>query len=1253
MATEQENLISAMSYTDKDFISIFQELLDLVKKLTYKYDPSISNESDPGVILTKLNAIVADKNNYNIDKNTLETFPVSVTQEYVARNLFSQLGYHMKWYRSATVPVTFKWKGDSSGYGDARGIRLPIFTMVTDANNDTVYTLTESVDLPFSGTNMARTVTAIEGVIEDYTLNEGRVIKFSDLDENRRLYFTDPKIAENGIFICNADSDGNPSGDYSAYARTDNLAVVPTNAQPHYYEFGVLRNGTCFIEFPEGAERFFGDGICIKYVLTSGSEGNVSRGFLTQFYSSSSAPVIGTDGKPVEGVDAPVSQDTVVVTNSVPAVNGFDSETIREGYNGYKKTIGVFNTLVALRDYIEFINASGLVSNSFVCDRTNDIQYSYNIVANRNEQTVKDSFCEGNNLSAFDLKLYCLNYAGLPSDAGDYNNSFTMLYSTERDVYAVKDYLDESKCIQHDFKTIDPNRLCYIINSFPLSIRIIPQAYVSKLQAEGIKKAVINALIQQFNAQEIRFGEPASYDDIYNAVLEADPSIKSVVLDDIKYTTLGCYFDNNNKLQHCDLNEIPVISGLKTSGSTGTQGNLYFDTSDGKVYLCTTSGSPSGFEVDLEATFKVDILTKSVLNGNTQLLIKDSSFDHTVGQVYDYSNDNVGHVSTSTELLFNTSETPTPVALLQNETVGVYVPSYDSTEEYSYYIQVDTNIDLTANTIITLGTDQYVCLFWKANDSDTKYQYRMLKNGSVIKVSSSIDHVADDNHLYNTGWSGRGVVPDDETNAKLAKANNGLRNLSSNITLSVLNRVKTTLLENSKQLGYLCYWVLNKQVHKTDNGSGKSVYQLFAENEDSYILQSGEYFFCTDSAKQSLAIFYPGTRIVRYGTDHLTTAFTCDVADISSLYSEGAESISDLWVAIPSQFINFEVQEMEFFSVGGVGASVTISGLSESLSVDGVTELPSGAMVTLDSGTNSVDVPNTTTDIKRYIRSALDFVASPSYPMTLSNHRQKVIFNPGETSAHTVQVEDVANPTPLSILTDTDCSLDGGADIDVRRVSASGELVPLSVYVYSPVAIPTGVTKTADGYTISFTNAGEQSVTLANVKFESGKSYVIPVTINSASFSALSVSIGGTALTDFYGRGLIDPAIGHSEIKKYFLKYTAGSPAVNVNVVFSATPTSAGTHTITVGNIVPYKFPSIMTDGGNNLPDAVVADIVRLDSTQKEFDWMYQVPTEDEIPNPLDPDSFVNEAHPFNKFTICEINTECFDNDIKVLNIRK
>ena len=53
MYTEQELQISNKSYTNKDFQTIYPELLDLVPKLTDKWAPMNSNESDPGVVLLK------------------------------------------------------------------------------------------------------------------------------------------------------------------------------------------------------------------------------------------------------------------------------------------------------------------------------------------------------------------------------------------------------------------------------------------------------------------------------------------------------------------------------------------------------------------------------------------------------------------------------------------------------------------------------------------------------------------------------------------------------------------------------------------------------------------------------------------------------------------------------------------------------------------------------------------------------------------------------------------------------------------------------------------------------------------------------------------------------------------------------------------------------------------------------------------------------------------------------------------------
>ena len=105
--TENEQLISNMSYTNSDFRTIYPELLDTAKKLSNKWDPSLSNEADPGVVLLKENALIADKNNYHCDKNILEAFPLSLTQQSSARQLYDLAGYNMHWYRSATVDVYF------------------------------------------------------------------------------------------------------------------------------------------------------------------------------------------------------------------------------------------------------------------------------------------------------------------------------------------------------------------------------------------------------------------------------------------------------------------------------------------------------------------------------------------------------------------------------------------------------------------------------------------------------------------------------------------------------------------------------------------------------------------------------------------------------------------------------------------------------------------------------------------------------------------------------------------------------------------------------------------------------------------------------------------------------------------------------------------------------------------------------------------------------------------------------------------
>ena len=194
MITSQELNINNRSYINKDFASIYPELVDLVRKLTSRWDPSTSNESDPGVVLMKLMAFVSDKDNYNIDKNVLERFPLSATQETSMRQLCDILGYAMGYYKAAETMVTFTYTGKSD-----ETITLPALdTVVSDNDNTVEYRLVNGVQLM---RNVPYQAMAIQGSLKTLSIANSEKILLDALDDNRRVYFPEGMVAENGVFI--------------------------------------------------------------------------------------------------------------------------------------------------------------------------------------------------------------------------------------------------------------------------------------------------------------------------------------------------------------------------------------------------------------------------------------------------------------------------------------------------------------------------------------------------------------------------------------------------------------------------------------------------------------------------------------------------------------------------------------------------------------------------------------------------------------------------------------------------------------------------------------------------------------------------------------------------------------------------------------------------------------------------------------------------------------------------------------------
>lgn len=532
--------IDTTSYTNKDFRSIWPELLELVTDLTDKWDPNNSNEADPGVALLKLKAFVADKLNYNIDKNTLEAFPSSVTQRGNAQKLYDSLGYELKWYKSAKTGLHFKFVNPTteSEITEDTGtvtFNIPVFTQVSDSENKIIYTTLESAVIDNdNNTQTEFEIDAIEGPIESFLINGSDKITINNLDADYRLYFTESMIASNGIFINNI-------GSIEFWEPAFNLES--TNAGRKVFKFGVLpTTNQCYIQFPQDAAELFEQGINIHYVISSGSNGNIRAKFLTNF-----AQEYPDNGK--DDLDNSYSLNKYVkVINLNGTTSGQDPETLESAYKNYQKTVNTFSTLVTLQDYYNAIYNSEKVSNVIVTDRLTDFNASYK-VKNRSSVGIKDELFATNTyngltMNAFNLAIYPLNKVMNVYDAQTYANTFKTSSEAQRDAKTV---VEDSKSVQHDWAPINSSTLSAFLfkNMVGISGQVITYQKVSTSEANQIISKIKEKIYETYQSRNIDFGKDLNVDDIIETIKNSDSRVKDFIIDDPTYFTDVMYADNS------------------------------------------------------------------------------------------------------------------------------------------------------------------------------------------------------------------------------------------------------------------------------------------------------------------------------------------------------------------------------------------------------------------------------------------------------------------------------------------------------------------------------------------------------------------------------------------------------------------------------------------------------------------------------------------------------------------------------------
>ena len=1163
--------ISAISYTNKDFQTIYPELLDLATRISKRWTPDKTNESDPGIVLTKLMAICADKNNYNIDKNVLEYFPSSVTQLPNAREVFSQRGYYMRWYNTADGEITISAKS-GGGLSNLDGVDYvtidAVFPTVTGTDGATVYTIhPESVNRAIKTDGSSTTFRVVQGVAKQYkTVVGSEDITVADLDAEKRLYFPNNSVAENGIFI-KTTSDG----DFSKWVRVDSIDSEPLGST--VYEFGVSRDGAnCYIQFPDDITSLIGNGINLWYIETGGVAGNVGSGYLTKFATD----VNGTYTKGGQALTILLNSDNIVFSQSSSFSNGADPETIEEAYRGYKKTIGTFDTLVTLRDYNNAMYRSEIVPNGFVTDRTNDVQRAYNIVSESNDINVINAFTSSvgdkETMSAFDLCLYVFQGDnGEMTSESAYNstfkiaNNYSMADGTKKKDQCVIDlenwYAGNNKSIQPDFVSWGTGKPLMIKNKYVVRCNIIPQYSVTALQAGEIQENVKNALYNGLNSSKVDFGEEVTYDRVYNIILGADERIKSVSLYNIEFTPYAAGVDSSNN---------PYETELK-SLSSATK-----DTADAKA---------------------VEVFARSVLNGNTPLFNQDKNIDYSIAQTSLKDITDATTVSTETAITLGSTATK----LLANETVVFYAPSLVDDTVYSLGVKYLCNVAVNANA--TTKPKVFVAL-WKKDGAYYAHKY------DGVYVVPSFDIAKNDNAATladKIATSGKDV--DISGVSDITSAWGSIPQIAVNQSITT----KTVNEQTTRTTDY-CSWILNNIDYSNQDSKGEWV--LFktpteSETTQKYALNPGEYFIVSDSQKQNMTIFGAGTllsRTVDADTQKLSIPYAS--YGMSNVSSDGMKSLGSSQLV---SGVSITATEREYIAVGKdieltATTAVTINNTEVGVNDKGIAY--GGKTLTVRDA-----------DIGWTARSFLSFNTMGG-AMKLADSRQKVWF-PGSATTGTYT-------SPHYIQTSPQYNLSGGENLNIQYYTEkSAGLQKPSIVVYT-LAVYTQEDKTsinADG----------------SVVVKNGKStFSVPNTSYDRLFRVTKLFGENFVFGDLKPLNTTDTA------KKTVLYYRIPKSSSSSGATEYAITAGASGATISVLRKINNYDSSVLGVG----VDKVVLEKVQALDQDGLFNYMYEVPTDRFIKDPLLGESFMNPVHPYNKFTICQMMTPVEMNIMNKLSAR-
>ena len=415
--TEDYNLYTEKDYVDKglvkytsrDYESILNDFYSLVPKLTELWKPDA--DADPGVVLGKYVASVADMLGVNLDALATEIYAPSVRQRKDAEKLFALIGYELGWYTAARTEVTFTNNSDRSikfdfGFNGANFCTLNAYTDITNQSRVITYNILPLTNKYGATETRSRRAIKTENLnvfadSDEVVLKPGESVTRVAVEGEFRYYAVSVEYIRKNNYIINIPSQHIDTTAIWVKAKASKNAdnflatqwiqcsspaefVIP---EPRFaVTYDSYSNAQITISnYLDQLESYDENSYLMIYWLDcSGVIGCVGTDVLSNYLQANSSADLPDESSN----DWSISNlsNTVELPNTY-TVTGRSPETAKEAYFNSRNYINTWDSLITLPDFNRFLNREAGVDCGIVLDCQKALETNLAIARDENLTT--------------------------------------------------------------------------------------------------------------------------------------------------------------------------------------------------------------------------------------------------------------------------------------------------------------------------------------------------------------------------------------------------------------------------------------------------------------------------------------------------------------------------------------------------------------------------------------------------------------------------------------------------------------------------------------------------------------------------------------------------------------------------------------------------------------------------------------------------------------------------------------------------